>query len=86
MTLWHTLTSLSSRRGHDEDPRPRPCRRRRPTRYRPIIKLHGCIDKPDSMVWTRTGYRKLTNTLPEYLGFLRYASKHMSKHMSKQFV
>jgi hypothetical protein len=37
----------------------------------PVIKLHGSVDKPSTMVWTRSGYRKLTNTLPEYLGFLR---------------
>jgi len=37
----------------------------------PIIKLHGCVEKPESMVWTRNDYRCLTNKIPEYLTFLK---------------
>jgi hypothetical protein len=37
----------------------------------PVIKLHGCIKTPSSMVWSRTGYRRLINEVPGYINFLR---------------
>jgi hypothetical protein len=37
----------------------------------PVIKIHGCITIPESMVWTRTGYRELINEVPGYMHFLR---------------
>mmetsp|Transcript_19595 Transcript_19595/g.32753 ORF Transcript_19595/g.32753 Transcript_19595/m.32753 type:complete len:640 (-) Transcript_19595:98-2017(-) len=37
----------------------------------PVIKIHGCISNPSSMVWTRTGYRELINEVPGYMHFLR---------------
>lgn len=42
-----------------------------PTFPWPVIKIHGCIRHPKSMVWTKSGYRKLINEVPGYMNFLR---------------
>ena len=37
----------------------------------PVVKIHGCVESPATMVWTRTGYRALINEVPGYIHFLR---------------
>ena len=37
----------------------------------PVVQAHGYLDFPESVVFTRTGYRQLLYKFPEYTLFLK---------------
>ena len=56
-------------------------------RERPLLKLHGDLKSPDTIVLTRRDYRRLLYEQPDYLNFLRaYLMSHAVLYLGFSFT
>jgi SIR2-like protein len=57
------------------------------TKQRPLLKLHGDLDSPQTIVLTRRDYRRLLYENPDYLSFLRaYLVSHTVLYLGFSFT